>query len=1304
MTARNRIDNSKSPLDRLWLGVGHKLWISFLLLMGIFAQGQQGNFPVQVTPQVVPPAPLYFTDYANLNSVNSPLRVQLLLNDLTIANREVGLRLSFQGNGLSFQSNAVVSGAAPIFLEGGVPVLLSNVELEPYLRFENISGIGPDAYGRAIPEGSYQFCFEVFDGLTGNRLSSRSCTTVFIFQNEPPFLVLPTNYASLPETNPPNIVFQWTPRHTNVSNVEYQFSLVEIWDPYVDPQQAFLSSPPIFETTTTATTYIYGPSDPLLLSDKRYAWRVQARAIQGAETIGLFKNQGYSEIYTFSYAHSCNPPTGIYHEVKGSTNTNIFWDDFSTDIPEYTVRYRQKNISGAEWFFSKTAGNLLTLWDLKAGTTYEYQVMKKCSITEGDWSFGKQFTTFIADEETSLYECGINPDFSLDNRDPLPNLAAGERFTAGDFPVNILEVNGGNGRFTGKGYVTIPYLNSIRLGVKFTNVLLNTDRQLLEGSVVTMYDSSLSNILDIDETIDTIEAVTDALGEPFEGSNDLDEIRVNFPLDPDKDIKIVDGNIVITNPENGATVLEPLGDDKVVVDGTGQVYHIDAEGNVTEGGQIDSGGLVNADNVSGVSNNGQLERLTAEAVLVTFNTSGTYGFDQMPPNPTEKLKKEYKVIQNGSGEEYILPHHVVPNGGETQITATIEIKNDTYTADEVIFKTKQGELIPATFSGSTATLTLKGHYTYENETIYAVVPAKEDRDKQLTAGAFTLWHLTNREINVALVSVNGASLGDVETAVANIFQKGAAIVNFKGTIPLTIDVDAVLGSNGMDVGDSPWANAYNNEQKSLRDLAMAAGANSSSTYYIIVCGEDIENTKSIAGFMPLQRQFGFVFEKYVGNGEEAKGTTAKTLAHELGHGVFALQHPFEQYSTAEDATNWLMDYGTETTFPHMHWAQIHDPALKFYLFQKEEEGEIANKTWFTPDWRPFQVKNTTAIISKDIGARYNGAIPGFQNTLKISYHAEIENGTFTGNYVDSYGNPSNSISYKTPEEGDDVYFFEYNEGCGTNKRLKYAYNSSLKSFADYIQSGKLLERYTYPCNEKCTRGDEFIVSYSSIEDELIQKEIGEIAKMICASDADPSFIDELIKKGISNLYGWQQIDYYEGYGDRSLEAFQDFKRIFDQYIFYFNASKIFIKTADADDRKAILQIAYNLSSKQLELIEVADKLTMLQIVASGFMGGYWTSSHYNVEAIALKLINSITDDQSETFIKGLTSSDYNLSNGQRLYEGLYSKMHDFFGDANFTAVANKLIELTLKSKNLKNDAISNEEIDEFAMAHVIWDV
>ncbi len=204
------------------------LHLFFLLFTAQLLLAQQ--FPVQVIPQTIPPRPVLLSDYANEASINDKVRVQLILNDLTELNREVRLKIFISGQGINAQSNDVVVGANPIFLEGGVTTTLGTRELAPYFSFQNLQGISPSAYGSALPEGPYSICFEVYDLFTGNKVSSKTCTNFVLFDNDPPLLNLPLNAAGIQEMNPLNIVFQWTPRHINVSNVQYELILSEIWD------------------------------------------------------------------------------------------------------------------------------------------------------------------------------------------------------------------------------------------------------------------------------------------------------------------------------------------------------------------------------------------------------------------------------------------------------------------------------------------------------------------------------------------------------------------------------------------------------------------------------------------------------------------------------------------------------------------------------------------------------------------------------------------------------------------------------------------------------------------------------------------------------------------------------------------------------------------------------------------------------------------------------------------------------------------------------------------------------------------
>ncbi|QFZ54943.1 hypothetical protein FEZ18_09095 [Oceanihabitans sp. IOP_32] len=1256
-----------------------KLSLLVLLIFALPLWGQESTFPVQIIPQATPPPPVYFSNYADASTINSPLRVQLILNDFSIPIREIRLKTYFQGRGINFQSNDLVTGATTLFLKGGVPLVLTNAELAPYFKFENITGISPNAYGNIIPEGSYQFCFEVFDVATGNRLSNKTCVTTVIFKNEPPFLVSPRNKTSIAETNPQHIVFQWTPRSINVTNVEYELSLVEIWDNKIDPQAAFLSSPPIFQTTTSSTTYVFGPSDPQLFSGKNYAWRVQAKAKQGTEEIGLFKNQGYSEIYAFSYATPCDLPSSIYHEVKGSSIANIFWDDFSTEVPEYTIRYRAKTASSSgnnsntnpEWFYNKTSGNTTSLWDLKAGTTYEYQVEKKCAVTKSNWSMVKQFTTHIADNQESVYECGITPDFTLSNTDPLQTLAKGDVFTAGDFPVNILNVEGSNGRFTGTGYVTIPYLNSIKVSVLFTNVLINTDKQLAEGTVITYYDPSLKNILDVDAAIDTVKGVLEALGEPFEGTNDLDEIRINWELDPENDIKIEDGVLIITNPENGAQEKSPLGDDKVIIDAGGNVYHVDAAGNITTGGQIDPSGSVHTGNVTGVSRNGKLEALTAEGIQVTFIDNGIYGYDQMPSiaKDFEKLKKEYLTVPDADGSDYTLPHIAVQKDSSIVVKANVDIEaNSAYSLSDLKFKTKSGELITPEINeaDNTIDLSLKGRYTLENETIYAVVDSKQDSTKQLTAGAFTLWHLTNRTVDVVLVSVDGAPLPD-QTAIKDIFKKGAVSLNIKTVSQnkegnsISLNTETLGADNQLEIGDSPWLSNYNAEQKAVINNIKSQINYSSSTYYVLVFNNDFKTTKTIAGFMPLQRQFGFVFSDGLNTSEKGKNSLVGVTAHELGHGIFALQHPFKLYDTPDGKTDWLMDYGKHpdaVKLSHMEWAQIHHPALKFYVFQDEEDGEIAGRTWFTPAWEPFKIKNSITIRAKKESNKIKGTVPGFRLKNGIAYDAQYDDdGTFKGYFTETKGH-ENPYQLPTPDIKDNssVYLYEHVPNkCAKIYLTSFGYVEKNKDNIQINEYNTSLTRVdiTTNCIENlCEKGQEFYDSHKYLikdKNESEEDALRRIAYLICSKDSDAIdyevLVSQLNKDAFEPTKGlWKGGEIYK----LSL-AWETFWKRDNAFAIYLTALKKINQNIEKYNKQLgsnaskedYYTALYYLDEEFLKTLNLESKQELLKLI---FEHNFFiTSSYFDYDksdvSLIKKIVSTIDNNSIDTFLTDLATKE-----------------------------------------------------------------
>ena len=951
-------------------------------------------FPVQANPQVIPPYSLKLSEYGTASS--EKLILNLLLTDITEANRQVQLKLFIENNaGLSIRSNDIVIGAAPIFLDGGVPLRLSNLDLQPYFSLQNLTGIAPQQYSTSLPEGLYRFCFEVYDALSGQQISRKSCVPVYLVLNDPPFLNLPFRGEQVLMREPQNIVFQWTPRHLNATNVSYEFTLTELWDNQMDPQAAFLAGRPLFQTTTFATTLLYGPGETPLLPDKKYGWRVRAIVSDGISETSVFKNDGYSEIYHFTYTGSCEEPEAILAEAKNNTTEKIYWQ--GVDHKLFDVQYRKKSSDGGIWFNASTLNQNTTIYNLEPGTTYEFRVGGQC-IENGPFTYSQiyEFTTTVSTDSDTTYNCGITPEIVITNQEPLQSLVINETFTAGDFPVTVKEITIGNAvyemstppdstdeeapllqensvqggtTFSGWGYIVVPYLNDTRIKVSFENIKINTDYQLIEGIVETDYDKNWGGLASVNDILDV-----------FEGNNDLRNINLDYDITIDNISIADDGSIEIAHPVSGAVRREPGGDDVIIMDtnpdGSRDIFHVDADGNIREGGQLAPGGPINSQNTAGVNSKGEVTQLTAQGIKVEFleYTDYVYGFDRIPSGQEAKLGKYYKQIKDAQGNPYNIINKSVGNGDTDIVRARVTITDSSLTINDLVIKTMHGEKVDYEVSGANEiTLNLKGYYTFEHENIYATIqPDKNNDDKQTIAGVFSQWHLANKDVNVTIVPVSGATLpgADVLGSQINTIFKQASV-----TFNVSIAPELYISKSQIGVGESGALSNYTADQKEIINQFRSRDLVDRKSYYVFVFGNTIRPSRpNVAGFMPLKRQFGFVFLGNLSQQEEGKSSLAGTLAHELGHGAFALQHPFKKLGTTQGGTDWLMDYGNGIRLSHLDWAQIHNPEFRLYLFQDEEDAALTVSA-LTPSGMKLDYTGDGAIAFTDEIPEYsNGAV------------------------------------------------------------------------------------------------------------------------------------------------------------------------------------------------------------------------------------------------------------------------------------------------------------------------------------------
>ncbi len=394
---------------------------------------------------------------------------------------------------MSLRSNTNNGGKpAQIVLNGGVNERFLGSDLEAYFRSENLLffGISRAEYERnkRLPEGFYRIRFEVLDYNRDIALSNPqvSNSSAWLLLNDPPILNLPRQEEQVRPLPQQNLVFSWTPRHTASPNaarsVEYRFELFQLIPKTRNPNDAVLTSIPIFQSTTRSTQLVYGIAEPALTLGERYAWRVQAREEGGLD---LFKNRGYSEVFAFTYGEPCSLPQANTAEVLNAMRARIAWQPGSGNT-EFWVEYRKK---GASYWTntSKTPLSFALLNDLEPENTYEYRVRGFCGEVGNNVGNIGEFSTPAIEQEAIA--CGLpqNP-IDLSNQVPKENLKVGDTLQAADFDVKITKItnNPGAGRFSGEGLMVFPLANRAKVKVKFENILVNAENRFIDGRIVVV--------------------------------------------------------------------------------------------------------------------------------------------------------------------------------------------------------------------------------------------------------------------------------------------------------------------------------------------------------------------------------------------------------------------------------------------------------------------------------------------------------------------------------------------------------------------------------------------------------------------------------------------------------------------------------------------------------------------------------------------------------------------------------------------------------------------------------------------------
>jgi predicted chitinase len=824
-----------------------------------------------------------------------------------------------------------------------------------------LSGFNPDnlifeGYSKSqylksgqLPEGVVQVWFEAWDSYRNFNISGASKALIWLFQNEAPSLNLPEDKKQISFADPQNIVFNWAAGQSPYSVAgltnQYKFEIWEIWPDDLNAEEVALSSTPAYTTTLSSTTLVYGTDCPILQTGRRYAWRVTAFDPDGKKQ---YKNNGRSTVRSFRFGRDCSVPDFKLDKVTTSKAT-LSWDNDSR-YTAYTLRYRNKGKSDANWYEQAGSTTGSSLSGLSPATQYEVQLQGTCYEQAGGYS--SSLTVQTAQELS--YNCGSTvTDTSTSGKDLLPTLLHNDYFKAYDFDIQVESATGASGIFSGSGYARVPLLSFVKFKVSFTNITLNSSYKMVKGSVTLDYDESNGLVADITNALRSLGLTSGG------GQTTFSDILTTAAT--------TDTTLTVVSADTSTMILAPTvaGSSPITLTtNTGLV----AISNSTEGstqyvadtntGTLYSGSTTGTGSTQPTVSNKPL----SYTVAFGAHKNQDYGFD-LPGNGHPEgnygtaniggssVQLPWKSVAGNSADRLVLgikgpaadtAVHFISTSGNLVMAAAgnssnlpsgTNLSNYTTFKQVLVAGTQNADQVKAWYyqADTTKTTTAKADSSATDSTT-----AKQAATRIL-AGAVNLAVYDNVEQNVCVVEVDKAIAPDASYIQAYLNTLYApAVIKWKvSKASLSTDISGTFDNTiGARMG-------YNDAEKALCSLVKSQSYYNSNTLYLLYLEKPTTHSE-IKGHMPFNELFGFIYGK-----NQSGLEVPRSMAHELGHGAFRLYHTFSNkndYVQDSLSTQNLMDYTNGTELLKYQWDECHKWHLGINWFADGDEAASSSSS------------------------------------------------------------------------------------------------------------------------------------------------------------------------------------------------------------------------------------------------------------------------------------------------------------------------------------------------------------------------
>jgi hypothetical protein len=586
-----------------------------------------------------------------------------------------------------------------------------------------------------------------------------------------------------------------------------------------------------------------------------------------------------------------------------------------------------------------------------------------------------------------------------------------------------------------------------KLAVNLVNIQINTDRQMIGGEVVGVYDTNMSQIANLD---DFFEGGT-MYGQVSLGTASTD-LTVNFAI-PDDAVFVFDGNSTIAVKNKSGQITGNInisglsGREEVfpltVKDSEGNIYKIENENGILKAGKIGK------ENVPIPDGTVDYTKLATDKATVTFQKSGKYTFDEWITAYKDALLIRSKYKATG---DYWTPFKLIPPGKTDEVRAAINIKDKSIDPQKVIFKTPKGTEYACQYQSPSKSysITVSGGKSGDGQEIYALYP--DGKGGYWNLGKLIVVSYPERTYNMRAVAVNGSTVN-----VNALSNKLNEIYNPIGiSWKVTSDAYNYSGSTQFMEKGSGLLSVYPEAMRTFHNTYLTERDIDNKTavvFFFNQYGAGGKKDRNTDGFMPRGKQFGYMFTKgFANNNDLYTG-----VAHELGHGMFQLKHPFDNdYKIPASTTNNLMDYTAGAThIAKWQWDLIHDPGVIVRMFERDEDAMTQSLAHLLEYIRAANMKGESSIKITLNNMPTRMMLPKLQlSTTKSIDYCEI-----------SMTMPKNTSSFT-------INTYKLRDKCRTCREAgytQYMFNDTDAGFSMVViiktQDEKIFERYLFPAPE-----------------------------------------------------------------------------------------------------------------------------------------------------------------------------------------------------------------------------------------------